>query len=72
MEPTTGATGTPDVVYDLLLLAQQALEDCVRYRRFAEDARRAGDDELADWLTELGDSDQEIAERAKGMLKARL
>jgi hypothetical protein len=65
-------TGTPDVVYDLLLLAQQALEDCVRYRRFAEDARAAGDGELADWLDELGDSDQEIAERAKSMLKARL
>ena len=65
-------TGTSDVVYDLLLLAQQALEDCVRYRGFAADARREGDDELADWLEELGDSDQEIAEKAKAMLKARL
>jgi hypothetical protein len=65
-------TGTPDVVYDLLLLAQQALEDCVRYRSFAEDARAVGDDELAEWLEELGESDEQIAERAKALLKARL
>lgn len=70
--PAAASTGTSDAVYNLLLLAQQALEDCLRYRGFAEDARREGDTELADWLEELGDSDAEIAERAKSMLKARL
>ncbi len=72
MTAPASTTGTPDVIYDLLLLAQQALEDCIRYKSFAEDARAAGDDELADWLEELSSSDKEIADRAKSMLKDRL
>jgi len=66
------STGVPDHVYDLVLLMQQACEDVVRYERFAEDADRAGDKELSDWLHELADSDREIAARAGEMLKQRL
>lgn len=65
-------TGTDDPVYDLVLVLQQALEDCVRYQRFAEDSRAAGDDELAEFFEELGSSDHEIAERAKALLATRL
>jgi hypothetical protein len=70
--PASSTTGTSDTVYDLLLVGQQALEDCLRYRRFADDARREGDDEVAAFFEELGDSDEEIAERVKAMLRARL
>lgn len=65
-------TGLPNHVYDLVLLLQQAAEDTVRYEAFADDARAAGDDEMADWCKELADSDREIVARASKMLTTRL
>jgi hypothetical protein len=65
-------TGLADHVYDIVLLLQQAASDVVRYERFAEDADRAQDTELASWLRELADSDREIVTRASAMLTARL
>ncbi len=66
------STGTPDAIYDLILVLQQALEDCKRFGCFANDARDESDAELADFFQELGDSDEEIAERAKSLLVERL
>lgn len=71
MTPTT-PTGTRDGLYDLILVLQQALEDCVRYQHFAVDARADGDDEIADFFDELAESDRDIAERGKRLLAARL
>jgi hypothetical protein len=65
-------TGFDDPTYDLVLLLQQALEDCWRYRRFAEDARRVGDDEVASFFDELADNDRSVADRARALLAARL
>jgi len=65
-------TGLPNHVYDLVVLLQQASEDVVRYEAFAEDARTAGDEEMAGWCKELADSDREIVARATRMLAARL
>ncbi len=65
-------TGLPDHLYDLVLLLQQAAADVVRYRAFAEDARGADDQELAEWLDELAQSDRDIVQRAKRMLNERL
>lgn len=65
-------TGTPDSLYDLILVLQQALEDCVRYQHFAADARNDGDEEIPAFFEELGGSDRDIAERAKRLLAARL
>ena len=64
-------TGTGDVEYDLILVLQQALEDCHRYQCFAGDARSAGDDEVADYFSELAASDREIADRSRALLLAR-
>ena len=69
---TQTPTGLPNHVYDLVLLLQQAASDVVRYEAFAEDARAAGDDEMADWLGELADADRRIVDRASSMLKERL
>jgi rubrerythrin len=66
------ATGTSDPLYNLILLTQQALEDCLRYQHFARDAREAGDVELADYFDELAQNDREVAARAKSLLRARL
>lgn len=65
-------TGTTDPDYNLILVLQQALEDAYRFECFAEDARRAGDDELVDLFDELSTQDRELADRLKGMLAKRL
>jgi hypothetical protein len=65
-------TGLANHVYDLVLLLQQACEDVVRYEAFAKDADAAGDEEMSAWMRALADSDREIAERARGMLRSRL
>ena len=65
-------TGLPNHVYDLVLVLQQAAEDVVRYTAFADAARGAGDDELAQWFDELARADRTIVARAKSMLAARL
>jgi rubrerythrin len=64
-------TGVDDVRYDLVVVLQQALEDCHRYQCFARDARAAGDAEVAGWFDELASSDREIATRAQELLAAR-
>lgn len=70
--PTDVDTGTPDPLYNLVLVLQQALEDCYRYEHFAEDAREAGDDELVQLFEELSQQDRELAERLKEILAKRL
>jgi rubrerythrin len=64
-------TGVDDVRYDLIVVLQQALEDCHRYQCFARDARATGDTEVADWFDDLAASDREIAGRAQVLLAAR-
>jgi hypothetical protein len=72
--PTTvdARTGMSDPDYNVVLLLQQALEDCYRYQCFAQDAREAGDQELVSLFEELADSDRKIADRVKGILAKRL
>lgn len=70
--PVTVDSGVADPLYDLILVLQQALEDCYRYAHFAQDARDRQDAELADLFDELTAKDRELAERLKGLLAARL
>ena len=65
-------TGTSDPDYNVVLVLQQALEDCYRFQCFAADARAAGDDELVSLFEELAEQDRQLAERVKGILAARL
>ena len=64
-------TGVSDAEYDLILVLQQALEDCHRYAHFAEDARVAGDGELADLFDELTQEDRELAARLRAIAARR-
>ena len=72
IEPLPVDTGTSDPDYNLILVLQQALEDCYRYSHFAKEAEEHGDGELADLFTELADKDRELAVRLKRLLAARL
>lgn len=65
-------TGVSDPHYNLILVLQQALEDCYRYAHFAKDARDGQDEELAALFDELSEKDRELAERLKGLLASRL
>jgi len=65
-------TGLPNQVYDLVLVLQQAASDVVRYDSFADDAKTAGDNELATWFAELAQSDRQIVDRATSLLHPRL
>lgn len=65
-------TGVRNSTYDLVVLLQQALEDCERYQHFARDAREDDDDELASFFDELALNDHGVAARARHLLAARL
>jgi hypothetical protein len=65
-------TGVKDPHYDLILVLQQALEDCHRYTHFAQDAREHGDEELASLFEELATKDRELGDRLKRLLAERL
>jgi hypothetical protein len=71
-DPTGIDTGIGDATYDLVLLLQQALEDCARYQHFARDARAEDDEELAAFFDELALNDHGVAARARRLLVARL
>ena len=66
------STGVKDPNYDVVLVLQQALEDCYRYQCFAEDAREAGDVELVELFEELAENDRQLADRLKPILIRRL
>jgi hypothetical protein len=66
------ATGASDPTYNLIFVLQQALEDCYRFAHFAQDARDAGDDELAQVFDDLVQQDRELAARFRTLLKARI
>lgn len=65
-------TGVEDTTYDLILVLQQALEDCHRYHCFARDAHAAGDSEAASFFEELAASDRDIAQRATALVVERV
>jgi ferritin-like metal-binding protein YciE len=65
-------TGESDATYDLIFVLQQALEDCYRYAQFAQDAREAGDEELAGVFDELVQQDRDLARKLRALLKARI
>jgi hypothetical protein len=71
-DDSTIETGVSNSTYDLVVLLQQALEDCERYQHFATDARQDGDDDLAAFFDELALNDHGVAARARHMLASRL
>ncbi|MHB1536591.1 MAG: hypothetical protein ACYC1D_18660 [Acidimicrobiales bacterium] len=70
--PRSTHAALPDHVYDLVLLLQQACEDTIRYEAFRRDAVMAGDNELADWMAELAESDRRVSTKARELLRSRL
>ena len=61
-------TGTPDATYALISTAYHLLQGAETMGMFIDDAREAGQEEVADFLEETRDEFVERAERAKALL----
>jgi hypothetical protein len=64
-------TGTPDQQYDLISVLYHALQGGETSQQYIDDARRAGDDELAGYFQEVQNEDRSRAERGKQLLVSR-
>ena len=69
---TATLTGTKDPVYDIVWFTEACLSNVLRLQTYANDAREAGDDELADFFEKAQGDSQKGAEQGKALLAARL
>ncbi len=69
---TGNITGTQDKHYDLLWFTEQSLSNALRMERYAEDAERDGDQELAEFFRRAQDASRRGGEQGKSLLKQRL
>lgn len=65
-------TGTSDENYNLISLLYHVLDGAETYEMYAEDAEDADDQELAGFFREVQNTNRQLAERAKELLKQRL
>lgn len=73
MSMETGSiTGTQDKHYDLLWFTEQSLSNALRMERYAEDAERSGDQELAEFFRRAQSASKRGGEQGMSMLKQRL
>ena len=66
------STNTPDQHYDLVSVLYHALSGAQTYARYAEDAGREGDQELAQFFAQTQQMQISCAEKAKQLLGRRL
>lgn len=66
------ATGTPDHHYDLISVLYHALQGGETSQLYIDDARKAGDEELAAFFEQVQAEDRNRAERGKQLLAARV
>jgi hypothetical protein len=66
------ATKHRDEFYGLVSVLYHALQGAETYAVYVEDARKAGDRELAEFFEECQDEESDRAERAKELLAARI
>jgi hypothetical protein len=59
---------TPNVTYDLISVIYHALQGCETYEMYADDAEQGGHTEIAQFFREVGQQDQERAERGQQLL----
>lgn len=71
-EETGEVTGTKDKDYNLVWFVEQCLSNVLRLETYIEDARRAGDDELAEFFGRAQGESRKGAEQGKDLLRARL
>jgi hypothetical protein len=65
-------TGTRDKDYNLIWFTEQCLSNALRLERYAQDAERDGDSELADFFKRAQGESRKGAEQGKEKLRQRL
>jgi hypothetical protein len=66
------ATGTRDEHYDLVSVLYHTMQEASTLQTYIEDARSAGDNDLADFFEEVQQQDRQRTERAKQLLGRKL
>jgi rubrerythrin len=72
MASSERATGTRDEHYNLVSVLYHRLQEAETIQRYIDDARQAGDEELATFFTDVQEDDRQRAQRAKELLGARI
>jgi hypothetical protein len=70
--PASAATQERDDVYGLVSVLYHALQGAENYAKYAQDARRSGDEDIIEFFEECQAEEVERADRAKELLAARL
>jgi len=65
-------TGVKDINYDLISVIYHTTEATLRYNDYIQDAQEAGDQELAQFLTETQNAAKTTAQKAQEHLAKRL
>ena len=71
-EETGEVTGTKDKDYNIIWFTEQCLNNALRLERYAQDAERDGDSELADFFRRAQGESRKGGELGKEMLTKRL
>ena len=67
-----GDTGTSNATYNLVSVLYHALQGAETYHRYAHDADRSGDRDLAQFFHQMQQEEMERADHAKRLLADRL
>lgn len=71
-QETGHVTGTKDKDYNLIWFTEQSLSNALRLGTYIEDARRDGDNELAELFERAQAASRKGGEQGKDLLRSRL
>jgi hypothetical protein len=69
---TGDVTGTKDKDYNLIWFTEQSLSNALRLQTYIEDAKRDGDDDLADFFQRAQAASRRGGEQGKELLAKRM
>jgi hypothetical protein len=69
---TAARTGARNERYDLVSVLYHTLQEAETLSTYIDDAGRAGDQELADFLRSIQDQDRDRAQKAQNLLADRI
>ncbi len=71
-EETGNITGTADKDYNLIWFTEQCLNNALRLEQYAQDAERAGDNELTELFRKAQSESRKGGDQGKQLLSQRL
>ena len=71
-QETGHITGTKDKDYDIIWFVEKCLDNVLKMEKFAQDAERDGDSELAEFFRRAQGESRKGAEQGKELLRSRV